>query len=84
MLGGPRFEFPGPTYHVQARGDRLEPIVLGNDDRWMLPRTFGEMAKRTGIRIHAFSLMGMQSFKDHDLAEARRIGMVRFSGGGCR
>ncbi len=44
-------------YHVLARGDRRELIVLGDDDRWMFLRTLGEMAKRTGIRVHAYALM---------------------------
>lgn len=28
-----RIEFPGAVYHVTSRGDRHEPIVLGDDDR---------------------------------------------------
>jgi len=57
MPRSPRIEFPGAIYHVLARGDRREPIVLGDDDRWMFLRTLGEMAKRTGIRVHAYALM---------------------------
>ncbi|MFC7337726.1 transposase [Haloferula chungangensis] len=57
MGRGPRIEFPGAIYHVLARGNRREAIVLGDDDRWMFLRTLGEMAKRTGIRIHAYALM---------------------------
>ena len=57
MPGSPRIEFPGAICHVLARGDHREPIVLGDDDRWMFLRTLGEMAKRTGIRVHAFALM---------------------------
>jgi len=44
-------------YHVLARGNRREAIVLSDDDRWMFLRTLGEMAGRTGIRIHAYALM---------------------------
>jgi putative transposase len=44
-------------YHVLARGDQREPIVVGDDDRWMFLRTLGEMAKRTRIRVHAYALM---------------------------
>jgi REP element-mobilizing transposase RayT len=44
-------------YHVLARGNRRGPIVLGDDDRWMFLRTLGEMAGRTGIRVHAYALM---------------------------
>ena len=57
MPRSPRIEFPGAMYHVLARGDRREPIVLGDDDRWMFLRTLGEMAGRTGIRVHAYALM---------------------------
>ena len=28
-----RIEFPGAVYHVTSRGDRREPIVLGDEDR---------------------------------------------------
>lgn len=58
MPRSPRIEFPGAMYHVLARGDRREPIVLADDDRWMFLRTLGEMAGRTGIRVHAYALMG--------------------------
>ena len=27
-----RIEFPGAVYHVTSRGDRREPIVLGDED----------------------------------------------------
>ncbi len=30
---------------------------MGDDDRWMFLRTLGEMAGRTGIRVHAYALM---------------------------
>ncbi len=45
MPRSPRIEFPGAMYHVLARGNRREAIVLGDDDRWMLLRTLGEMAR---------------------------------------
>jgi putative transposase len=57
MPRSPRIEFPGAMYHVLARGDRRELIVLGDDDRWMFLRTLGEMAKRAGIRVHGYALM---------------------------
>ena len=31
MLGSPRIEVPGAFYHVLARGDPREPIVLGDN-----------------------------------------------------
>ena len=57
MPRSPRIEFPGAMYHVLARGNRHEPIVLADDDRWMFLRTLGEMAERTEIRVHAYALM---------------------------
>ena len=53
----PRIQYPGAFYHVMARGNRRENIVLGDDDRWMFLHTLGEMAGRTSILIHAFALM---------------------------
>ena len=53
----PRIQYPGAIYHVMARGNRRENIVLGDDDRWMFLHTLGEMAGRTSILIHAFELM---------------------------
>jgi REP element-mobilizing transposase RayT len=53
----PRIEFPDAVYHVMARGNRREPIVLDDDDRLMLLKTLAELAGRTGFRIHAYALM---------------------------
>lgn len=57
MARTPRIQYPGAIYHVMARGNRKENIVLGDDDRWMFLHTLREMAKRTGIIVHAFALM---------------------------
>jgi len=35
----PRIQYPGAIYHVMARGNRRENIVLGDDDRWMFLHT---------------------------------------------
>ena len=47
MPRSPRIEFPDAMYHVLARGDRREPIVLGDDDRWMFLRTVQWFGPRT-------------------------------------
>ena len=52
-----RVEFEGALYHVMARGDRREAIVFGDEDREMFLRTLGELAEKTGFRIHAYVLM---------------------------
>jgi putative transposase len=57
MPRSPRIEFPGAMYHVLARGNRWENIVLGDDERGMFLQAFGEMAGRTEIRVHASALM---------------------------
>jgi putative transposase len=38
----PRIQYPGAFYHVMARGNRRENIVLGDDDRWMFLHTLGK------------------------------------------
>jgi putative transposase len=57
MPRSPRIEFPGAVYHVLARGDRREPIVWSDEDRWMFLHTLGAMCGRTGARVHAWALM---------------------------
>jgi len=57
MARTPRIQYSGAIYHVMARGNRRENIVLSDDDRWMFLHTLGEMADRTGIKVHAFALM---------------------------
>jgi len=52
-----RIEFEGAFYHVMARGDRREAIVRGDEDREMFLQTLGELAEKTGFRIHAYVLM---------------------------
>ena len=37
-----RIEFPGAVYHVTSRGDRREPIVLGEEDREDLLGVLGQ------------------------------------------
>ena len=53
----PRIEFPDAVYHVMARGNRREPIVLDDDDRRMLLDTLAELAGRTAVLIHAYAPM---------------------------
>ena len=38
----PRIQYPGAIYHVMARGNCRDDIVLGDDDRWMFLHTLGE------------------------------------------
>lgn len=52
-----RVEFPGAIYHVMARGDRREPIVLDDGDRTGFLRAVGEMCDRGGALVHAYALL---------------------------
>jgi REP element-mobilizing transposase RayT len=52
-----RIEYGGAIYHVIARGDRQEAIVLDDGDRRTFFRTLGEASERAGFRVHAFVLM---------------------------
>lgn len=52
-----RIEYPGAIYHIMARGDRKEPIVLNDGDRRTFLRTLEDMCDRTGIRIYAYALL---------------------------
>ena len=53
----PRIEYGGAFYHVMARGDRREPIVWSDRDRYDFVETLGRACARTGWRVHAWVLM---------------------------
>lgn len=53
-----RIEYEGALYHVMARGNRRADIVFDDEDRKIFLRTLGEVCKRAGFRVHAFTLMG--------------------------
>lgn len=52
-----RIEFPGAIYHVTSRGDRREPIVLGDDDREDLLIVLGQALHRFDACALAWCLM---------------------------
>lgn len=52
-----RIEFPGAVYHVTARGDRREPIFLGDDDREDLLNVLGHALQRFDACALAWCLM---------------------------
>ncbi len=55
-----RIEFPGASYHVMARGNRLQPIFGAPDggDQELFLKTLGDTCERSGFRIWAWLLMG--------------------------
>ena len=52
-----RVEYPGAIYHVMNRGDRREPIFLGDPDRVLFLEALGEACRKTGWQVHALCLM---------------------------
>ncbi len=52
-----RIEYEGAVYHVMNRGDRREPIVLGDEDRRLFLDTLCEVCAKTGWRVHALCLL---------------------------
>ena len=57
MPRAPRIEFENAVYHVMARGNRREPIVMDDDDRELFVKTFGEACQMTGWQVFAWVLM---------------------------
>ena len=55
-----------------------EPIVFGDDDRWMFLRTLGEMAGRTEIRVHAYALMERTSVPQKWIVEKLKMGSAPY------
>ena len=52
-----RIEYKNAYYHVMARGNRKEVIVLDDDDCNYFLKTLGEVCEMTGWRVHAWVLM---------------------------
>ena len=57
MPRSPRVEYPGAVYHVISRGQRREPIVLGERDRTWFVETMDEACERCGWVLHAWVLI---------------------------
>ena len=52
-----RLEFPGALYHVTARGNARQAIVLEDRDRALFLLCLGETIARFGWICHAYCLM---------------------------
>jgi REP element-mobilizing transposase RayT len=50
-------QYPGAVYHILARGDRREEIVLDDGDREMFVATLPAVCKRTGWQVLDWVLM---------------------------
>ena len=54
-----RLEFPGALYHVTARGNARQAIVLDDRDRALFLVCLGEVVLRFGWICHAYCLSGV-------------------------
>src|SRR5216117_2670810 len=52
-----RVEYEGAIYHLMNRGDRREPIFLGDEDRHLFLETLGQACEKTDWQVHACCLM---------------------------
>jgi len=52
-----RIEFPGAFYHVTSRGNRKQPIVLSDEDRYYFLSCLREAHERFQAIIHVYCLM---------------------------
>lgn len=57
MARSVRIQYPGAVYHVMCRGDRREPIFMGDHDRFLMIETLEDTCTRTGFLIHSYVLM---------------------------
>jgi putative transposase len=57
MVRQKREDFPGAWHHVMHRGARRAPIFLDREDNLAFLETLGEVVERSGLEVHAFSLM---------------------------
>ena len=53
-----RLEYPGALYHVTARGDRRDWIVLDDGDRRAFVERLGRAVERYNWTLYAYCLMG--------------------------
>lgn len=58
MARDQRVEYPGAVYHVMARGNRREAIVLDDTDRRNFERTLKEVVGKYQFELIAYALMG--------------------------
>ena len=53
-----RIEYPGAIYHVMARGNRRERIVIDDEDRKRFEVALEEVVGKMGWTLYAWVLMG--------------------------
>jgi len=52
-----RIEYPGPLYHVTARGNAQQDIFLGDEDRQQFLAVLSRVVSRFHLLLHAYCLM---------------------------
>ncbi len=57
MASPRRIEFAGAFYHVGSRGNRKQPIVQSDEDRYFFLNCLRQANERFGALFHAFCLM---------------------------
>ena len=63
-MGWPiRLEYPGAVYHIYARGNRREHILLEDDDWELFLKIFADTANRLNWICHAYCLMESNGVK---------------------
>ena len=53
-----RIEYPDAIYHVMARGNRRERIVIDDEDRKHFEASLEEVVVKMGWQLYAWVLMG--------------------------
>ena len=69
-----RIEYAGAIYHVMARGDRREDIVLDDDDRLRFEETLQEVVEKNGW-VTKRLFMGAPGAVSRAIREARELVM---------
>ena len=57
MARAMRIEYPGAVYHITSRGNGRGDIFLGDDDRRQFLELLGEVVRRFGWIVTAYTLM---------------------------
>ena len=60
-----RIEYPGAIYHVMARGNRRERIVIDDEDRRSFESALEEVVGKMGWTLYAWVLMTKRGQKGH-------------------
>ena len=57
MARAMRIEFPGAVYHITSRGNERRDIFRDDDDRHHLLKLLGEVVRRFGWIVTAYTML---------------------------